>query len=128
MAEMTRENYDEEAMFEALLVHIEGATKSMIRAAVEEQGGNLKNVYGRDVDALHEVIAHPYLRITYEDALTLLNKNDYPDLSWGSDLKAEHEQAVVTILNQQNRALQTTTTTTDLPVFIMRYPKEIKFF
>lgn len=128
LAGMSRENYDEEAMFEALLVHIEAATKSMIRVALNEQADVLKNVYGRDVDELREVAAHPYLRITYEDALGLLNQHGYPELLWGSDLKAEHEQAVVTILNQQDRVSQTTVTRADLPVFIMRYPKEIKFF
>ena len=39
---------------------------------------------------------------------------------FGDDLKASHEAKIVALLNKKNQ--------TELPVFIMKYPKEIKFF
>ncbi|OGG03690.1 hypothetical protein A2W14_02965, partial [Candidatus Gottesmanbacteria bacterium RBG_16_37_8] len=140
VAGMTRENYDEEKMFEALLQHIESSTKAMIRATVEEYSGVLGDLYGRDVTQLQEALDHNFLRINYRDAINLLKEKGY-DINFGDDLKAEHEQAIIIYRNQLGREesvegvidqwqlmRQGLKTTTDLPVFIMRYPKEIKFF
>jgi len=41
-------------------------------------------------------------------------------VSFGDDLKANHEAKIVELLNKKQG--------TELPVFIMKYPKEIKFF
>lgn len=112
-------DYDEEKMYEALLAHIESATKAIAKSIAEEHGGVLLDEYGKDGEALLESLKLPYFRITYEDALELLNKNGFPELNWGDDLKAEHEAKVVELLNGGGFPR---------PVFIMRYPKEIKFF
>lgn len=128
MADMTRESFDEEKMFEALLNHIELATKQMVRAAVDEDGKILTEVFSRNVDELREAIENQYLRITYEDALKLLNDNGFT-MHWGDDLKADHEQTVVRLVNAINRnRVGPKVPHSDIPVFIMRYPKEIKFF
>src|SRR3989338_6507470 len=126
---MTRDNYDEGKMFEALLQHIEASTKTMIRVAVEQHGDTLSMLYGRDLKQLRETIENPYYRITYEDALILLRENGFSNLKWGDDLKAEHEQAVIKLLNNKKQEESgEKVVKSNLPVFIMRYPKEIKFF
>lgn len=61
----------------------------------------------------------PFHRISYEDALALLIDNGFNDLRWGADLTSVHEAKIVELLNADEFPR---------PVFIMRYPKEIKFF
>ncbi len=119
MAGMSRETYDEDAMYEALLAHIQNAVQSMIQGVMKENGEALAMVYGRNTARLEEAASTPFLRISYEDALVLLKKHGYPDVRFGDDLKSEHEAAIVRLLNTQE---------SELPVFIMKYPKEIKFF
>ena len=52
-------------------------------------------------------------RVTYEKAIEFLNKNGYPDLKFGDDLKHEHELKIADNFGA---------------IFITHYPKEIKFF
>jgi asparaginyl-tRNA synthetase len=111
--------YDEEAMYEALLRHIEAAVKAIAGAVAERHGGVLEAEFGRDAGLLRSSLALPFHRISYEDAVALLNENGFPGLSWGDDLGAEQEATVVRLLNDDGL---------ERPVFIMRYPEEIKFF
>lgn len=127
MAGMTRETYDEERMYEALLTHIEKATKAMIRSVVSEHHAMIAKVYGRDTGVLKEIVDRPYLRIRYEDAVGLLEKNGYPDISFGDDLGAEQEAKIVELVNRRAKNYGDRVDRYS-PVFIMRYPKEIKFF
>lgn len=116
---MSRENYDEGKMFEALLSHIQSSIQSMIKNVIKENGTLLKNEYKRRIETLTEASESNFLRIEYEDAIKLLNKNGYVNINFGDDLKSEHEAKIVSILNKGK---------SELPVFIMKYPKEIKFF
>lgn len=127
LAGMSRDNYDEERMFETLLAHIEKATKAMIRAVVTDHHKIIAKVYGRDTGVLKEILERPYLRILYEDAVGLLGKNGYPDISFGDDLGAEQEAKVVELVNKRAKGYGDRVDCYS-PVFIMRYPKEIKFF
>src|SRR5258708_588223 len=117
--DMTREKYDEDKMYEALLKHIQGTIQAMITKILADNGIILKTVYQRDVSKLHYAATHDFLRIAYEDGVKLLNKNGFPEVIFGDDLKANHEAKIVELLNKGK---------TELPVFIMKYPKEIKFF
>src|SRR3989338_1248890 len=119
LAEMELNNYDEEKMFEALLNHIQKTIQSMIKKILENNEKILRKVYKRNITRLHEVVISDFLRINYEDGVKLLNENGNPDLSFGDDLKADHESKIVSLLNKKGQ---------QLPVFIMKYPKEIKFF
>ncbi len=114
-----RENYDEDKMYEGLLKHIQGTIQSMIKKILEDNEKVLKNLYKRDVQKLRKTVLGDFLRITYEDSIKLLNENGYPTVKFGDDLKAVHETKILEILNNKK---------TELPVFIMKYPKEIKFF
>ncbi|MCX6817127.1 MAG: hypothetical protein NTZ93_04655 [Candidatus Beckwithbacteria bacterium] len=119
LAGMTRKNYDEEKMFEALLQHIQKAIQGMIKAVLKDNKTILKKFYDRDILKLEQAAKVNFLRINYEEAVKLLNKHGFNKLKFGDDLKADHEQMVVKLLNKKG---------SELPVFIMRYPKEIKFF
>lgn len=116
---MTRKNYDEEKMFKELLRHIQKAIQGMISEVLKTNKTVLKSVYHRDTAKLEAVTKNDFLKINYEEAVKLLNKHGFNQLKFGDDLKADHEQTVVKLLNKRG---------SELPVFIMRYPKEIKFF
>ncbi|MBI2641583.1 hypothetical protein HYW87_03255 [Candidatus Roizmanbacteria bacterium] len=116
---MTRENYNEDTMFEILLKHIQKTIQSMIREVIENHSLILKENYKRNTSRLKYTAKSDFLRIDYEGGITLLNKNGYPSVRFGDDLKAEHEAKIASLLNRKGQ---------ELPVFITRYPKEIKFF
>lgn len=115
---MNRKTYDEDKMYEALLKHIQSAVQSMLKVVLKQYGSVLKTEYKRNIIKLEEATHMNFLRINYEDAVKLLNKNGFPKVAFGDDLKAEHEAKIVALLNKGK----------ELPVFIMKYPKEIKFF
>ena len=119
LAGMKRKNYDEDKMYETLLSHIESTIKSAIKNTLQEQEDVLQKVYKRDTNKLREAAKKPFFRITYEKAIQILQENGYPNTKFGDDLKAKHESFIVRYLNSAK---------SEIPVFIMKYPKEIKFF
>jgi len=119
MVGMTREKYDEDKMYDELLKAIQGTAQSMVKKVLHDNEEILKKVYKRDTQKLHHMATHDFLKISYEDAVKLLNKNGYPKVKFGDDLKADHEAKIVELMNKGK---------SELPVFIMKYPKEIKFF
>lgn len=119
LAGMTRKDYDEEKMFVNLLLHIQRAVQGMIRVVLQDNKTILKKAYGRNISKLEQAAKVNFLRINYEDAVKLLNNHGFNQLKFGDDLKADHEQMVVRLMNENGG---------ELPVFIMHYPKEIKFF
>ena len=68
----------------------------------------------RDVETLRKYTQLPYPRISYDDAVTLLQENGFEDLEWGVDFGSPHE----TFIASQY----------ETPVFIVNYPKAIKAF
>lgn len=116
---MNRENYDEDKMFESLLSHIQSSVQSMIKNVIQENGKLLEKEYGRNLSKLVEAVDNDFFRIEYKKVIELLNKNGYPNVKFGDDLKSEHEAKVVALVNKRQ---------SELPVFITKYPKEIKFF
>ncbi|WP_088044119.1 asparagine--tRNA ligase [Bacillus sp. EAC] len=68
---------------------------------------------GRDVSKLENIKA-PFPRISYDDAIKLLNEKGFDDIQWGDDFGAPHETAIAE--------------TFDKPVFITNYPAKIKSF
>ncbi len=69
-------------------------------------------------DRLENVVHSDFIRITYTEAVELLQKQDkkfeYP-VEWGEDLQTEHERYLTEVIFKK-------------PVFVMDYPKEIKSF
>jgi asparaginyl-tRNA synthetase len=115
----SRRTYKEDEMYEALLSSIQATVQAMIKEVLIDCAGILKNGYGRDIKRLQLAAKSEFLRIEYAEAVKLLNKNGYPNVRFGDDLVSEHEARVVALLNQTDQ---------ELPVFIMKYPKQIKFF
>ena len=70
------------------------------------------------LDRLNNILNNDFGRITYTDAVALLEKHndqfDYP-VSWGCDLQTEHERYLTEQIFKK-------------PVFVTDYPKEIKAF
>ena len=70
------------------------------------------------LDRLNNILNNDFGRITYTDAVALLEKHndkfDYP-VSWGCDLQTEHERYLTEVIFRK-------------PVFVTDYPKEIKAF
>ncbi|HFI0464175.1 TPA: asparagine--tRNA ligase [Streptococcus suis] len=68
----------------------------------------------RDVEVLKGYTKTPYPRITYTDAIALLNDNGFDDITWGDDFGSPHETFIASQYQQ--------------PIFIVNYPKTIKPF
>ena len=70
------------------------------------------------IDRLNSVINSDFARVTYTDAIKLLEKEkdkfEYP-VYWGCDLQTEHERYLTEQIFKK-------------PVFVIDYPKEIKAF
>ena len=70
------------------------------------------------LDRLNNVVSNEFGRITYTDAVALLEQHndqfEYP-VHWGSDLQTEHERYLTEVVFKR-------------PVFVTDYPKEIKAF
>ena len=70
------------------------------------------------LDRLNNVLNNDFGRITYTEAVELLqqhnDKFEYP-VSWGCDLQTEHERYLTEVIYKK-------------PVFVTDYPKEIKAF
>lgn len=68
----------------------------------------------RDKEILKKYTQLPYDRITYDEAIELLQNNGFDDIKWGDDFGSPHETFIA---NQS-----------DKPIFILNYPKSIKPF
>ena len=70
------------------------------------------------LDSLHHIVEHDFVRLTYTDAVEILEKSgqsfEYP-VAWGSDLQSEHER----YLTEQHFKQ---------PVILTDYPRAIKSF
>ena len=70
------------------------------------------------LDSLHNIVDHEFIRLTYTEAIEILEKSghsfDFP-ISWGKDLQSEHER----YLTEQHFKQ---------PVILTDYPREIKSF
>ena len=70
------------------------------------------------LDRLHNVVSSEFARVTYTEAIELLEKNNDKfeyKVSWGCDLQTEHERYLTEQIYKR-------------PVFVTDYPKGIKAF
>jgi len=67
----------------------------------------------RDVEKLTKIKA-PFPRITYDEAVKLLQEKGFEDIKWGEDFGSPHETAIAEHF--------------DMPIFITHYPANIKAF
>lgn len=72
------------------------------------------DVLGRDRATLEKYTQLPFPRISYDEAIKMLNDNGFDDITWGDDFGSPHETFIANSF--------------DCPVFILNYPKAIKPF
>ncbi|MGF2146411.1 asparagine--tRNA ligase [Vagococcus fluvialis] len=72
------------------------------------------DVLGRDKELLKKYTTLPYPRISYDEAVELLQKNGFEDIAWGDDFGSPHETFIA---NHYEK-----------PVFILNYPKSMSPF
>ena len=97
--------------FEGLVELAEDFTCRVVARILDRKKEELKTLE-RDTSILENVIS-PFPRISYADAVELLKKNGF-DIKFGDDFGAPEETAIAEHF--------------DRPVFVHRYPKEIKAF
>jgi asparaginyl-tRNA synthetase len=96
--------------------------KEVIAELMEERADDLeffnKRIEPQLLETLQHVIDSPFERMTYTDAVNLLEKSgenfEYP-VFWGADLQSEHERWLTEVKVGR-------------PVILTDYPKEIKAF
>lgn len=72
-------------------------------------------ILGRDKEVLKEYTKLPYPRISYDEAIKLLQESgEFPDVKWGEDFGSPEETYLANHFSK--------------PVFVMNYPKAIKPF
>lgn len=95
----------------------EAYVKYLIQAVLDNQRYALE-VLERDTALLEKYVTEPFKRVTYDDAIALLQEkeaeNDYEHIEWGDDFGSPHETFVSNYYG--------------VPTFIMNYPKAIKAF
>ncbi|AEX85246.1 asparaginyl-tRNA synthetase [Marinitoga piezophila KA3] len=89
----------------------ENLVSYVVKKVLENASENLVAL-GRDISKLEKIEA-PFPRITYTEAIKLLNKKG-SDIQWGEDLGADDE----TLISEEF----------DKPVIIEKYPKSVKAF
>ncbi|MDN6626452.1 MAG: asparagine--tRNA ligase [Pisciglobus halotolerans] len=72
------------------------------------------HILERDREVLKKYTRLPYPRISYDDAITLLQENGFDGIEWGVDFGSPEETYIANHF--------------DKPVFIVNYPKAIKAF
>lgn len=99
--------------FDDLQDHAEALLKIIVVTVLKENKEELK-ILERDVKKLESVVKKKFLRMTYDDALELLQKKAKMSVPWGKDLRTVEEDA----LSDMH----------DVPLIVTRYPKEVKAF
>ena len=101
------------AHFDDILRHGEGVIKHIFSKVLENNKVDLE-VLGRDLSKLKPIIEKPFIRITYEDALKILNTKCKMDVPWGKDLRTIEEEKLTKLY--------------DVPLMVTNYPPEVKAF
>lgn len=95
----------------------EAYVKFLIQAVLDNQQYAL-GVLDRDVTLLQKYVDEPFKRVTYDEAIALLQEkeaeNDYEHIEWGDDFGSPHETFISNYYG--------------VPTFILNYPKAIKAF
>ena len=93
--------------------HGEKLIKHIVKSVLEKNKEELK-ILKRDIKKLEPAVKKPFARITYDEALKILDKKCKMKIKWGKDLRTIEEDKLSKIY--------------DVPVIITNYPKEVKAF
>ncbi|MDD5331428.1 MAG: asparagine--tRNA ligase [Candidatus Nanoarchaeia archaeon] len=104
--EVAWENFDE------IIDHGEGLIKHIVKRVLEKNQEDLK-ILERDTKKLEPTIHKKFPRITYDEALKLLEKQGIK-IPWGKDLRTVEEDKLSDLF--------------DTPIAVTHYPKKVKAF
>jgi asparaginyl-tRNA synthetase len=99
--------------FEDIQAHGEGLIKHIVKKVIEVNSEELK-IIGRDISKLLPIVEKPFVRMTYTEAVKMLNEKLGQNFPWGEDLRTIEEE----ILTKQF----------DVPIICSEYPKVVKAF
>lgn len=91
----------------------EGLIKHIVKRILENNLDDLK-ILERDVEKLKPVVEKPFPRMTYDEALKILEEKCGMKIEWGKDLRTIEEDELSKLY--------------DTPILITNYPKEVKAF
>jgi len=90
----------------------EGLVSHVVQTVLARHQAELKEL-GRDTSLLEKVTA-PFPRVTYDEALKLIQEREGRDIPWGEDFGAPDETTIASAF--------------DRPVFVTHYPVQAKAF
>ncbi|NKB97317.1 MAG: asparagine--tRNA ligase [Pseudomonadales bacterium] len=97
---------------------LKSVIKNVLATSTDDMAFFAERIDDTVLDRLNHVVATPFERMTYTDAVAILEKSDkkfeFP-VSWGADLQSEHERFITEEVIKG-------------PVVVTDYPKEIKAF
>ncbi len=99
--------------FEDIMDHGEQLIKHVVKKVLETNAGELK-LLERDQKKLEPVLKKPFVRMTYTEALKILQDKCKMKVEWGKDLRTIEEEKLTHLY--------------DVPIICSRYPKKVKAF
>jgi asparaginyl-tRNA synthetase len=99
--------------FEDLQDHAEALTKAIVKAVLDTNQAELK-ILNRDPKLLEPTVKDKFTRMTYTEALDILDKKAKIKIKWGKDLRTIEE-------DELSKLYKT-------PIIITHYPKAVKAF
>lgn len=99
--------------FKELQDYAEDLIKFIVKKALKENKKELK-ILGRDLKKLEPIVKKPFVRMTYDQVLKLLQKKAKMKVKWGKDLRTIEEDKLSDLHN--------------VPVIVTHYPKGVKAF
>ena len=91
----------------------EALIKHVVKRVLEKDKDSLE-ILGRDLKKLEPSIEKPFPRMTYTDALKLLEEKFKLKIPWGKDLRTIEEDKLSSLF--------------DTPILVTHYPKKVKAF
>ena len=101
------------ATFDDILDYGEKIIKFVVRKVLKENKKELETLE-RDVKKLQPTVKKLFIRMTYDQALEVLNKKCDMRVAWGKDLRTVEEEKLTKLY--------------DVPIIVTHYPKEVKAF
>jgi len=99
--------------FTKLQDYSEGLLKAVVKEVLDKNLTDLK-ILERDIEKLKPTLEKPFPRMTYSDALKILNEKAGMNVEWGKDLRTIEEDKLSELY--------------DTPVIVTDYPKKVKAF
>ncbi|MBN1386304.1 asparagine--tRNA ligase [Candidatus Woesearchaeota archaeon] len=101
------------ADFKQIQDYGEALIKHVVKRVLEKNQDELK-ILERDPKKLEPTVSKPFPRMTYSDAVKLLNDNFRMGIGWGKDLRTIEEDKLSSLY--------------DTPILVTHYPKIVKAF